>query len=198
MASKNLGKINIAPLYLWRMQIFIPLIIVFMLLLSMLIYNNFTIEQATHLDLLKQNEMELKANLARNYSQVKNVPVYKAKMPELARLESDINSRFPTSEEISSLLIQINQVAEDSNVSIVSFTPKETKEVNLNGNNVDKKIMAETFSIVANSRYLNFVDFMFRVAKLSRIVDVQNIHISRVDNNSISANLEIKIFFSSK
>lgn len=197
MASKKISKFIILPIYLWQLRIFIPVILVLMLLLSALIYNNFTIDQVKRLDVLQSSEVELKANLIRNFGQVKNVPLYQAKMPELIQLESDVGSRFPSSDEISSLLIQINQIAEDSNVNIINFTPKETKEINLNGAVANKKIMAETFIISANAKYLNFVDFIFRVARLSRVVDVVNIRISRVDNNNVSANFEIKIFFSS-
>ena len=199
MAKKKVTKLDVLPLYLWQLKIFVPILVLVMLLLSALIYNNFTVSQAQKLAELRNLEHELKDNLIKNYGQVKNVPAYQAKFAELTSIESQINSRFPSSDEVSSLLIQINQVAEDSNISITSFTPKEMKEVNLSGSSFQqKKIMSETFIIVANAKYLNFADFIYRLAKLSRVIDVQNLHLSRIDDNTINVTFDIKIYFSSK
>lgn len=199
MVKKKANKLEILPLYLWQLKIFIPILLITVLLLTLLIYNNFTINQVQKLAELENMEVGLKETLTKNYAQVKNVPAYKAKLLELRDLESQINSRFPSSDEISALLIQINQVAEDSDVTITNFIPKETKEVNLIGNVSGKnKIMSETFTIIANSRYLNFLDFVVRIARLSRVIDFQTITISRMDNDSISTNFDIKIYFSSK
>lgn len=199
MLAKKINRIEFLPLYLWRIRLLIPGLIVLMFLLSLLIYNNFTINQVNRLLELEHIEQELKDNLVKNYAQVKNVPAYQARFNELRGLESVINAKFPSSNEISSLLIQINQVAEDSNVSIANFTPKDTKEINLTANNSGKdKIMSQEFSIVANARYLNFVDFIFRIARLPRVIAIQNIRLSRMDNNTVNVSFDIKIYFSSK
>lgn len=199
MAKKKVTKIEFLPLYLWQLKLFIPALVIIMLILSVLIYNNFTVSQVQKLTELENLEHELKDNLTKNYGQVKNVPLYQAKFVELKSLESEVNSKFPASDEISSLLVQINQVAEDSNVRITSFTPRDMKEVNLTGSDSQKKkIMSETFVIVANAKYLNFIDFIYRIARLSRVVDVQNIHLSRADDSIINVTFDIKIYFSSK
>ncbi len=198
MANKNIRQIKITPIYLWRPVILLPLLVFILILVTYLIYNNYTVDQANRLRNLVLEEDKLKSELSLKYGQVKSVPLFINKMKDLRQLESQVSQRFPNSEELSLVLIQINQVAEDTNVNITSFSPKNLNKVELVGGNKTGNIMTETYNLNLSANYIDFVNFIFQLSKLARLTEVTNVNMARVDDNKINVNLDIKIFYSRK
>ena len=94
-----------------------------MLVLSFLIYKNFTYENKDKLSQLQQDEQTLKDDLVRKVSLLNSIDLYKEKESALNDLSAKVGLQFPTSEELPNVLIQINQVSEDSDFKIKNFTP---------------------------------------------------------------------------
>ena len=198
MANKNIRQLKITPIYLWRPVILLPLLVFILILVTYLIYNNYTVDQANRLRNLALEEDKLKSELSLKYGQVKSVPLFINKMKDLGQLESQVSQRFPNTEELSLVLIQINQVAEDTNVNITNFSPKNLNKVELVGGNKTGNIMTETYNLNLNANYIDFVNFIFQLSKLARLTEVTNVNMARVDDNKINVNLDIKIFYSRK
>ena len=166
-------------------------------MVAYLIYANFTIKQSQTLAKLAEEEVFLKNELVVNYQLLKSVPLYEAKIPELERLESSVEQQFPSSDELPNLLIQINQLAEDSDVSILSFTPMNQGNPANATVNTDKdvKISTESFSLNLTANYPDFVKLIYAIAKLPRVIEVDDVKISRLDDKKVSVTLRITIFY---
>lgn len=192
-------KLNIRPFYLWKLVVVLPIIVVIALLLSYIIYNNYTVEQADKLNQLVQDELALKDDLKDKYILVKSIPFYQSKIKELSELEQMVNFQFPSSDAIPDLLIQINQLAEDSNVTISSLVPNPQDNSNepkgMLLNSVKMKTMS--FNLTAAANYIDFTNFIFLLAQFPRVLKVDNVHLNRIDANKIGITLLITIFYSS-
>jgi Tfp pilus assembly protein PilO len=120
----NSFKLNIKPLYLWRLPFLFLGLFLAMLVLSYAIYKSYTYENRDKLIKLKKEELTLKTDLERKYNLYANLAQYKAKESNLLSLEQQIKQILPISDELPNIIIRINQVAQDSNIVINSFTPK--------------------------------------------------------------------------
>jgi type IV pilus assembly protein PilO len=100
---------------------------------------------------------------------------------QLAKLRKEFESKrrefnlvmksLPESEEISSLLTGISASGQESGLEFLLFRP---------GKDVNKNFYAEIpVSIRVVGDYHNFVQFADRVARLSRVVNIRNINMSR-------------------
>ena len=197
MASVN--KLKVKPFYLWGLAIILPIIIVIILLLSYFIYNNYTIEQADKLNQLIQEETTLKEDLKDKYILVKSIPLYKSKIPELNQLEQLVNLQFPSSDAIPDLLIQINQLAENSNVTISSFVPSaQENSIGVKGALLNSgKMKTKMFNLTAAASYVDFTKFIFLLAQFPRVLKIDDVRISRIDETKVGITLSITIFYSS-
>jgi Tfp pilus assembly protein PilO len=208
--------LKLKPLYQWPLAGLLPLILVLMLALTYLIYNNYTIDQTTRLAELAKVEQQLKDDLSYRYRQLKSIHEYQKKMVELSQLESLVNQQFPSSDDLPNLLIQINQIAEDANIAVNSLVPitvnsselkpksRETGESKASagftaGKNPQdsKPIQAKSFMLSATANYLDFTKYIYELAKLPRVIKIDNLHINRVDDNKVTISLTLTIYYSS-
>lgn len=191
-------KLKVKPFYLWKLSAILPIIIVITLALSYLIYNNYTVEQTDKLNQLIKDELTLKEDLKDKYILVKNIPLYQAKIKELSQLEQMVNLQFPSSDAIPDLLIQINQLAENSNVTISSFVPKTQENVAPKGTLLSSvKMKTKSFNLTATANYIDFTNFIFLLAQFPRVLKVDDVHLNRISENKIGITLLITIFYSS-
>ena len=100
---------------------------------------------------------------------------------QLAKLRKEFESKrrefnlvmksLPESEEISSLLTGISESGQESGLDFLLFRP---------GKEISKNFYAEIpVAIKVSGSYHNFVQFADRVARLSRVVNIRNISMSR-------------------
>lgn len=186
-------KLNIKPIYMWRMLYIVPTLLIIIAVVTYLIYANFTVEQADQLEQLQQNETQLKDELTNKYKMVKSVDLYKDKLTELNKLESSLNAQFPSSDDLPDLLIQINQLAEDANVTIISLLPTSGDD----NKSVDVKITSKNFHISANGTYSDFCQLILAMAKFQKVFKISNVNISQAGNNKINISFDITIYYSS-
>ena len=177
MAVIKAKKPKFPPIYQWSFKLVAMLIVFLVLILAYLAYNNFTIKQSEQLQLLKNEEETLKADFLNKSKQIKSVPLYEQKIPALLMLESSVNQQFPATDELPNLIIQINQLAEDVNVSISSFTPinqEDSLKPTASGvKNV--KITYKSFNINLSANYLDFVKLLYSLETILVILRTEEV-----------------------
>lgn len=196
MADKKI-KIKLAPFYLWRFRSIVAACLVITVGLTYAVYKGFTSKQATNLNQLISEEGVLKTDLITKYQLIKSVPLYEKKLPELDSLESNVLQQFPFSDELPNLLIQINQLAENDHVSIASFSPinpENAAKIDASGVK-DVKISSESFNINLSASYDDLVKFIFEIARVPRVIKIENLKISRIDDTKINATFVLTIFY---
>lgn len=196
MAEKN-SRIKITPFYQWEFKSILITCLLISVLLTFLVFYGITSKQTKKLSQLTSEEGTLKSELIKKYQLIKSVPLYEQKLPELINLESNVLQQFPLSDELPNLLIQINQLAENNNIAIGSFAPinpDNKGKANLE-NNKDVKISSESFNVNLSASYADFVKFIFEIAKVPRVIQVENLRISRIDDKKINATFTLTIFY---
>ena len=197
MSSLNLGKLKLKPIYMWQMTTLIIFTIVIMTVLSFTIYKNFTYENKDKLSKLQQDEQSLKDELMNKISLLNSIELYKEKESSLSDLDAKVRQQFPTSEELPNVLIQINQVSEDSDFKIKSFTPKSAASVKENSlAPKSDKINSRVYALSASGSFDDAIKFFYQIAKIPRVMELSDFQISRIDDIQISINCDVTIFYS--
>lgn len=199
MATKLDLKVKMKPIDQWSVRILILVSILLTIIVSFLVYNNYTIEYNEKLDNLRTEENNLKQQVNDKYSLTKSVAAYQSKLNELSKIESTVNSQFPDSDEIPSVLIQLNEMAEQSDVAISNLLPSSNDEQLVVESSVkvssDTKILYKNFNITASSNFEDLIEFIYSVAKYPRVMQLKDIKINRVDDDKIDTVMTLTIFY---
>ncbi|RTL03026.1 MAG: hypothetical protein EKK57_00580 [Proteobacteria bacterium] len=198
MASKIELKMKIRPIYLWDIKLLLLVAILFTMMISFLIYNNYTVDYHLQLDNLKIEENTLKQEVKEKYGLTKSVSEYTNRISQLTQIESIVNSRFPDRDEIPSVLIQVNEMAEQSNVAISSLIPNNNDRVFTESSlqlPSDIRIVAKDFNISATSNFNDFVNFVYGIASYPRVMQIRDVRINRIDDNKVSMDMVLTIFY---
>lgn len=198
MASKIELKMKIRPIYLWDIKLLLLVAIIFTMMISFLIYNNYTVDYYLQLDNLKIEENTLKQEVKEKYGLTKSVSEYTNQISQLTQIESIVNSRFPDRDEIPSVLIQVNEMAEQSNVAISSLIPNNNDRVFTESSlqlPSDIRIVAKDFNISATSNFNDFVNFIYGIASYPRVMQIRDVRINRIDDNKVSMDMVLTIFY---
>lgn len=199
MATKLDLKVKMKPIDQWSVRILILVSLLLTIIVSFLVYNNYTVEYNEKLDSLRLEENNLKQQVNDKYGLTKSVSAYQSKLNELSKLESTVNSQFPDSDEIPSVLIQLNEMAEQSDVAISNLLPSSNDEQVLIESSVklssDAKILSKNFNITASSNFEDLIEFIYSVAKYPRVMQLKDIKINRVDDNKIDTVMTLTIFY---
>jgi hypothetical protein len=96
-------------------------------------------------------------------------------------------------------LIQINEMAEQSDVAISNILPsageKYLTESSVNNATGGVKILTKTFNLTASSSPDDFIEFVYRLAKYPRVIQVRDVKISRVDDSKADISMILTIFY---
>lgn len=198
MVSRIELKMKIRPIYLWDIKLLLLVAILFTMMISFLIYNNYTVDYHLQLDNLKIEENTLKQEVKEKYGLTKSVSEYTNRISQLTQIESIVNSRFPDRDEIPSVLIQVNEMAEQSNVAISSLIPNNNDRVFTESSlqlPSDIRIVAKDFNISATSNFNDFVNFVYGIASYPRVMQIRDVRINRIDDNKVSMDMVLTIFY---
>lgn len=198
MVSKIELKMKIRPIYLWDIKLLLFVAMLFTMMVSFLIYNNYTIDYHLQLDNLKIEENTLKQEVKDKYALTKSVSEYTNRISQLTLVESVVNSRFPDRDEIPSVLIQVNEMAEQSNVAISSLIPNNNDRIFTESSLQlprDIRIIAKDFNISATSSFNDFVKFIYGIASYPRVMQIRDVRINRIDDNKVSIDMVLTIFY---
>ena len=182
---------------MWQITTLILFTLVLMLVLSFVIYKNFTYENKDKLFKLQQDEQSLKDDLIHKVSLLNSIDLYKEKEPSLNDLYAKVGLQFPTSEELPNVLIQINQVSEDSDFKIKNFTPKSAAPAKENSSAAKSdKINSRVYSLSASGTFDDAIKFFYQIAKIPRVMELSNFQMTRIDDAQISISCDVTIFYS--
>lgn len=198
MAAKIELKMKMKPIYLWDIKLLLLVALLFTMVISFLIYNNYTVDYHLQLDGLKTEEVRLKQEVVDKYSLTKSISEYTKRTEQLAQIESVVNNRFPDKDELPSVLIQVNEMAEQSNVAISSLLPSSNERVfNESGLQLPQntKIIAKDFNISSTANFNDFVNFVYAVASYPRVMQIRDVRTNRIDDNKISIDMVLTIFY---
>jgi len=147
---------------------------VFVLLVGPFLYFSF-LPKLSQIDTLVKESSTLEKKLTTAQKKASQFKFYQEKL-ENAKLEFKIvTKKLPEKKEIPSLLANISQSARDAGLEILLFQPLAEQ---------DKDFYAEIpVSITVNGNYQNVALFFDKVARLSRIVNIDNIRMSAAKGN---------------
>jgi type IV pilus assembly protein PilO len=147
---------------------------VFVLLVGPFLYFSF-LPKLSQIDTLQKESSTLEKKLTTAQKKASQFKLYQEKL-ENAKLEFKIvTKKLPEKKEIPSLLANISQSARDAGLEILLFQPLAEQ---------DKDFYAEIpVSITVNGNYQNVALFFDKVARLSRIVNIDNIRMSAAKGN---------------
>jgi type IV pilus assembly protein PilO len=147
---------------------------VFVLLVGPFLYFSF-LPKLSQIDTLEKESSALEKKLTTAQKKASQFKLYQEKL-ENAKLEFKIvTKKLPEKKEIPSLLANISQSARDAGLEILLFQPLAEQ---------DKDFYAEIpVSITVNGNYQNVALFFDKVARLNRIVNIDNIKMSAAKGN---------------
>jgi type IV pilus assembly protein PilO len=117
------------------------------------------------------------AQLQNLNQQVAELEAVRNNAPDIERRLLELSRRVPEQDEIPSLLVQIQEVADASGVVQLSVEPGVPQVFNADGVNYSRIPVEMSFE----GTYEELQDFLFRVRNLSRLVTVNEVSYTPVD-----------------
>ncbi len=129
------------------------------------------------MDILKSlqvNLADLEKQIQENRKIADNLPRYKNEYEQLQKNLESALTELPNQQEIPSLLTSITNVGKSAGLDFLLFRPKPE---------VPKEFYAEVpVDISVSGSYYNVANFFVAVAKLPRIVNINNVNFSEIKN----------------
>ncbi len=131
---------------------------------------------------LNMDYQKLSADLDKSKKNARQLASLRKEFESKRRDFNLVMKSLPESEEISSLLTGISESGQESGLEFLLFRP---------GKEVNKNFYAEIpVSIRVAGGYHNFVQFADRVARLSRVVNIRNIDMSRNKSGQLTTSCQ--------
>lgn len=162
--TDRIGKLS----RLYRILIFIG---IFSVLIGPFVYFVY-LPKIQKIDLLRKEQKDLETRLSRAQIKASQLKNYLAQYEQLKTEFTVAMKKLPEKKEIPSLLASVSQSGQDAGLEFLLFEPKPE---------VQKEFYAEIpVSIKVSGGYHNVALFFDKVARLSRIVNMDNINMSRI------------------
>jgi type IV pilus assembly protein PilO len=125
----------------------------------------------------------LRADIAKGKSTADKLPEFRAQVGDLERRLEGLRAVLPEEKDAAGLLLRMQTVAQQSNLTIKSFKPSPV---------VTKQLHVEwPIALELDGTYHNLAQFFDRVGKFTRIVNISDVHVRGKDkpapNSTISA-----------
>lgn len=180
-ASKKLDQIVERVEALTRMQRILICTGVFILLIILFGFLSFWPNWQTIGDLNSEYQ-KLSADLEKSKKNARQLATLRQEFESKRREFNQVMKSLPESEEISSLLTGISESGQESGLDFLLFKP---------GKDINKNFYAEIpVSIRVAGGYHNFVQFADRVARLSRVVNIRNINMTRNKSGKLTTSCQ--------
>lgn len=143
-------------------------------------------DQFTELETKEQEEQALKQQYLDKKRQAINLDLYVQQLAEIDRSFGALLKQLPDKSEIEALLIEINQAGLGRGLQFELFKP---------GQELIKDFYAELpITVKINGGYHDFGAFAADIAKLPRIVTLNNISITPIKDGQLSLDATTKTF----
>jgi type IV pilus assembly protein PilO len=143
-------------------------------------------DQLLELDAKRAEELTLKEQFINKKRQAINLELYTQQLSEIDRSFGVLLKQLPSKSEIEALLVEVNQAGLGRGLQFELFRP---------GQEVLKDFYAELpITVKINGTYHDFGAFAADIAKLPRIVTLNNIAIASGKDGSLSLDATTKTF----
>ncbi len=151
---------------LYRILILAGIVILFVGLFVLLIY----VPKTEKIEKLEKSNSALNAEIAKAKQKAANKEQFEADVVLAEEQYKEALTLLPKKKEIPSLLVNITELGTTSNLEFKSFSP---------GKGPDEHMYTEIpVSIQVTGKYHDILLFFDRVAKMKRIVNIQNVSMS--------------------
>ena len=139
-----------------------------------------TLEQAQNQEVEIKQQFESKAALA------SNLEAYRLQMVEIEGLLAELVKKLPSKSEVSTLLDNVNFIGGDNGLQFKRFKPDRE---------IEHEFSIEVpYGIEMIGTYDQIGQFSADIAKLPRIIILDNINIKKVDNEILNVELTAKTY----
>ncbi|MDO6524427.1 type 4a pilus biogenesis protein PilO [Motilimonas sp. 1_MG-2023] len=139
-----------------------------------------TLEQAQHKEVEIKRQFEAKAALA------SNLEAYRKQMVEIEGLLAELVKKLPSKSEVSTLLDNVNFIGSDNGLQFKRFKPSAE---------IEREFSVEVpYGIEMIGTYDQIGQFSADIAKLPRIIILDNINIKKIDNETLNVELTAKTY----
>lgn len=143
---------------------------------------------------LRAQQEELKKTIENNKLTLQRLQELRAEASKVEAETIRILASLPVKPEIPSLLIQIEDIADRSGVSIDTFKPSPPVK---NGNHTEIPI-----DLIVNSRFNEFpenggslIEFLYRLEHMERLVDISSINVVKQgDSSNLTVTLKLNAY----
>jgi type IV pilus assembly protein PilO len=147
----------------------------FLILVGPFVYFSF-LPKISKINVLKNEHSTLETRLAKAKAKANQLKDYQDKLKEAEMEFKIVTKKLPETKEIPALLSSISQSGRDAGLEFLLFQPEPEQ---------DKDFYAEIpVSIKITGNYHNVVLFFDKVARLSRIVNIDDINMTSTKGNT--------------
>lgn len=179
---------KIKSIYLWDIRGLLLLTILFSGIFSYVLYVGYIEIYNARLRIEYDHEITLKQEIINNFAIVKSLSLYESKMLELEELDQSLNEKLFYGDEVSSVIILINEVAGHSGLSITSINPE------INSDKLKNNIESKHINVILEGDSASLNEFIYELVKLKKVMQISEMKINRIDDNKLDIHLILTIF----
>lgn len=143
-------------------------------------------DQLKNLESAQIQEIEVKRQFESKAALASNLDAYRKQMVEIEALLAELVKKLPSKSEVSKLLDRINFIGGDNGMQFQRFKPLPV---------VEREFSVEVpYSIKVSGTYDQIGQFSADIAKLPRIIILDNIKIKKINNELLSVELKAKTY----
>ena len=147
-----------------------------------------------NLMLIKQQELLLKQQI---------IDLYQHQDATLSLRQQDIDNliekHFPSRDELAHLLLDINQLANNNHVTVISIIPQEseTMEHEYAGSSLNK-LKVQRVALTASAKYLDVMNLIAKLIVMQHTIEIESLEIVHGSQNlpsQLTVFMQLKMYF---
>ncbi|MFO6424502.1 type 4a pilus biogenesis protein PilO [Motilimonas sp. KMU-193] len=163
---------------------------IFLLIIAGLIVGGFYYfifdDQIKSLEQAQTKELEIKRQFETKAALASNLEAYREQMVQIEGLLAELVKKLPSKSEVSTLLDNVNFIGSDNGMQFKRFKPLPE---------IEKEFSVEVpYSLEVVGTYDQIGQFSADIAKLPRIIILDNIDIKKVDNEILNVQITAKTY----
>lgn len=179
-------NLNINEIGTWPWPARLGILLLIVILINVAAYFLFWEEEITNHDNKAAEETQLQEKYKELKQKAVNLDAYKLQLKEIRQSLSELLKQLPKRSEMDALLTDINQAGVGQGLVFVEFKPQAETKTNE---------MAELpINLSMKGNYHSFARFANDIAKLPRIVNLNNIQMTAANDGNISIQTVAKTF----
>ncbi|RJG42354.1 type 4a pilus biogenesis protein PilO [Motilimonas pumila] len=143
-------------------------------------------DQLKKLESVQLQEVEIKRQFETKAALASNLDAYRRQMVEIEALLAELVKKLPSKSEVSQLLDRINFIGSDNGMQFQRFKPMSE---------VEREFSIEVpYSIKVTGNYDQIGQFSADIAKLPRVIILDDVVIKKLENDMLDVELKAKTY----